>query len=107
MKTSTNETLYVCGCCKQELPQEAFYFNKRAQKPENYCKQCRRTNSNRHRDANRVIRDENKRLPYPVITQIEDTVLRNFLIQDALEKIAESIERKKQKTKLQESLWEE
>ena len=29
MEPLMNQSLYLCGCCKRELPHEAFYTNKR------------------------------------------------------------------------------
>ena len=35
-----------CGCCRKELPLEAFYIEKNTQRPDRYCKECRRAASN-------------------------------------------------------------
>ena len=29
MEPLMNQSLHICGCCKRELPHEAFYTNKR------------------------------------------------------------------------------
>ena len=42
METIMNKSLCICGCCKRELPQEAFYMNQRTRTTDNYCKECRR-----------------------------------------------------------------
>ena len=38
METIMNKSLCICGCCKRELPQEAFYMNQRTRTTDNYCK---------------------------------------------------------------------
>ena len=40
MENSMNQTRYICGCCKKELPEESFYVNSK-QHRDNYCKECR------------------------------------------------------------------
>lgn len=100
METPKNQTLYVCGCCKRELPQEAFYQNKRKQCRDNYCKECRKNMSRKRREIDKYIPFVNKRSSYPVITQVKDVTLRKALIQHALQVVAASIERKKRK------IWE-
>lgn len=107
MKTMINEPLHACGCCKRELPQSAFYINKRTSKVDCYCRECRKKNSGRHREVDRyMIQTENNASSYPVITRTEDPELRKILIRNALQTVANSIERKRKKMKQQE-LWEE
>ena len=36
MENSMNQTRYICGCCKKELPEESFYVNSK-QHRDNYC----------------------------------------------------------------------
>ena len=38
MKTLSVTSLYTCGHCKRQLPPEAFYTVRKAQRPSNYCK---------------------------------------------------------------------
>ena len=45
METLMNQSLHICGCCKRELPQEAFYMNQRTRTTDNYCKECRKANA--------------------------------------------------------------
>lgn len=107
METSTHIHSHVCGCCKRKLPLEAFYVNKRTQSPESYCKECRKANSGKHREANRYIaQTENKKRSNLIITQVEDPALRRNLISRALRTVSESVARKQQKLKEQES-WED
>ena len=51
METLQKQTLYACGCCKQTLPSDAFYVDKRTGLPGNYCKECRKSASRKHRKA--------------------------------------------------------
>ena len=97
METLMNQSLHICGCCKRELPQEAFYMNQRTRTTDNYCKECRKDKS---------ISFENKPLSYPVITEVKDYALRMFLIRHARQVVADSIRRKQEKEKLR-VLWEE
>lgn len=46
MKTSElnqPNAVRCCGRCKRVLPLEEFYVNSRTQRPDPYCKDCRRT----------------------------------------------------------------
>lgn len=106
METNMNQSLHICGCCKRELPQEAFYMNQRTRTPDNYCKECRKANTRRHRDQDKSISFENKPVSYPVITEVADHDLRMFLIRHARQVVADSIRRKQEKEKLH-ALWEE
>ena len=84
MEPLMNQSLHICGCCKRELPHEAFYTNKRTGTLDNYCKP----------------------VSYPVITEVKDPALRMLLILHARQVVAESISRKQEKEKLN-TLWEE
>ncbi|MEY8685956.1 hypothetical protein AB9N12_07380 [Bacteroides sp. AN502(2024)] len=106
METLMNQSLHICGCCKRELLQEAFYMNRRTRTIDNYCKECRKANARRYRNQDKSILFENKPLSYPVITEVKDDALRMFLIRHALQVVADSIRRKQEKEKLR-ALWEE
>lgn len=93
---------YVCGHCKRELPKEAFYFNQRKQCPDNYCKECRKRSSGKQRNNDQDFNFVNRKRMYPVITQISDSKLRMALIMQALQKIRESVEKKRKKQHEQE-----
>ncbi len=53
MEPLMNQSLHICGCCKRELPHEAFYTNKRTGTLDNYCKECRKANTRKRRDLRR------------------------------------------------------
>ncbi|WP_294627240.1 hypothetical protein [uncultured Bacteroides sp.] len=97
---------HICGCCKRELPREAFYMNRRTRAADNYCKECRKADTRKRRDQSKNILFENKPLSYPVITEVKDSALRMFLILRARQVVADSIRRKQEKDKLR-ALWEE
>lgn len=97
MNTLKNQQLCICGSCKQELPQEAFYLNKKTQKQGNYCKECRKAASREHYTSDKCGKIEKNTRQYPVITRIEDREVRRALILHALQMVAESIQRKKRK----------
>ena len=106
METIMNQSLHICGCCKRKLPQEAFYMNQRTRASDNYCKECRKANTRRHRNQDKNISFENKPLSYPVITEVKDYALRMLLIRHARQVVADSIRRKQEEEKLH-ALWEE
>ena len=106
MEPLMNQSLHICGCCKRELPHEAFYTNKRTGTLDNYCKECRKANTRKRRDWRRWTSFENKPVSYPVITEVKDPALRMLLILHARQVVAESISRKQEKEKLN-TLWEE
>lgn len=106
MNTSSNTSLYVCKCCQQQLPSDAFYMNKRTHLPDYYCKACRKESSHKYRAQEKNITIENKPISYPVITEVKDPVLRMALIRHAQRVVTESIRRKQRKEK-QRALWEE
>lgn len=79
MEPLMNQSLHICGCCKRELPHEAFYTNKRTGTLDNYCKECRKANTRKRRDLRRCTSFENKPVSYPVITEVKDPALRMLL----------------------------
>lgn len=99
MKTSKEQTLCVCGCCKRSLPANAFYINRKTGLPGNYCKECRKSASRNGRKTEKLSLARNKEASYPVITCTEDPVLRHELILHALETVAASMERKRWKVR--------
>lgn len=38
MENLKNETVSICGCCKRQLPLDAFYVNMKKKCPDRYCK---------------------------------------------------------------------
>lgn len=88
---------YVCGRCKRSLPAEAFYINKKTGCPESYCKECRKAISQQQRDIDKSNLVTKCHTEYPVITRMTDPTLRKALILRALQTVAASIERKRQK----------
>ncbi len=106
MKHILTPSLHVCGCCKRELPVEAFYMNKRTHAPESYCKECKKTDTKKRRERQKNLCFENNSVSYPVIFEVKDPIVRMSLIQHACRVVAESISRKQKKEKLRE-LWEE
>lgn len=90
METIMNQSLHICGCCKRKLPQEAFYMNQRTRASDNYCKECRKANTRRHRNQDKNISFENKPLSYPVITEVKDYALRMLLIRHARQVVADN-----------------
>ncbi|MDE6821124.1 hypothetical protein [Bacteroides acidifaciens] len=111
MKTKTlltrqSTATVICKNCKRELPLESFYMNKTTQCPDKYCKECRKSLSRRHYLSGKKLPCINLsgRLPYPVITQIEDRGTRIRLILHALQVVHLSMERKKKKVRDEESL---
>lgn len=97
MKTRNEQTLCVCGCCKCALPIEAYYVNKKTGRPSNYCKECRKSASRKHRTVEKQTSVSREREPYPVITDTKDPETRIAMILSALQVVADSIERKKRK----------
>lgn len=97
MENLKNETVSICGCCKRQLPLDAFYVNMKKKCPDRYCKECRKSVSRKQREADRYIPYVNKKRSYPVITETTDSTLRMNLIRHALQVVAESVERKKRK----------
>lgn len=95
----------ICRNCKCELPLELFYVNKTTLCPDKYCKECRKSISRKQYGNGKLSETAlPDRLPYPVITQIEDREIRMQLIMHALQVVRLSIERKKTKMQEEESL---
>lgn len=95
MENSNNQPLFVCGCCKKELPRENFYEITNHRR-DSYCKDCRRTVSHERYDARRCARVVEERV-YPVITRMENRETRLAFIRHALQVVAESMKRKQRK----------
>ena len=101
MKHSMPSITHYCGNCKQELPIQAFYISPRTERPDNYCKECRKKISREQRKNNQSIQTVENRRDYPVITEIKDNEQRKQLLRHSLQIVAENIERKRKK------YWEE
>lgn len=93
MKKNIENNLRTCGCCHRALPVEAFYLNKRTHKPDNYCKECRKSATN-NRYRNRKVANKHA---HPIITQVADPTLRMALILHAWQSVNESIARKQRR----------
>jgi hypothetical protein len=93
----TITTTHICGRCKCELPLEEFYINKKSQRPDNYCKECRKETSRTQRKNSKASNSVEETRKYPVITEIQDRESRMKLIMHALEVVRESIARKRRK----------
>ncbi len=92
----------ICSHCKQELPAEAFYYNRHKQCYDRYCKECRKQSSRKQRNSGMDLQNVNANRRYPVITSIRDAKLRMFLITQALQKVRESVQQKLRKQHEQE-----
>lgn len=103
MKQKLTTTTHVCGCCKQELPVESFYFIKKSQQLDSYCKKCRKATSSNQRNKTNSLYFANRKRKHPVITDIKDRELRITLIIQAQQVVNESIERKRKKSLEDES----
>jgi len=89
-----------CGRCKRVLPLEEFYVNSRTQRPDPYCKDCRRTmNRERHRAKSQ---ESKSRRRSPVITQVADRDERLRLIRQALATVEEHHRRRLARLREQE-----
>lgn len=89
-----------CGRCKRVLPLEEFYVNSRTQRPDPYCKDCRRTmNRERHRAKSQ---ESKSRRRSPVITQVADRDERLRLIRRALATVEEHRRRRLARLREQE-----
>lgn len=95
MNPSSNQNLYVCGCCKRELPLEEFYMTRRTVR-DGYCKACRCQASQRGYSTKRRCNNKRRR-NYPVITDIADREVRLELLRNALQTVSQSMERKSRK----------
>lgn len=98
----TANSTYVCSHCKQKLPASAFYYNRRRQCYDNYCKECRKLSSRKQRCSDSCLQNINASRPYPVITCIGDAKVRMLLIMEALQKVRESVAQKLRKQHEQE-----
>lgn len=83
-----------CGCCRKELPLEAFYIEKNTQRPDRYCKECRRAASNMRYYHVQAAEHTHR---YPVITETADRALRMALIMHAWQVVKESVARKRKR----------
>lgn len=95
------KTTHFCGRCKQVLLVGAFYFSKRKNGPDGYCKECRKIISHERHAISRCMQIVENERSYPVITEIKDDKQRNALILHALQVVLESQSRRKRKR------WEE
>lgn len=104
--TRQSTATVICKNCKRELSLEFFYVNKATQCPDKYCKECRKSLSRRQYISGKKLPGIalSGRLPYPVITQIEDRDTRVQLILHALQIVHFSMERKKRKVQEEEAL---
>lgn len=106
MNTFENQPHRICGHCQKELPLEAFYMNTKTQKPDGYCKECRKAANGKRRTlkkrADHIGKtaetiNEVSRKHYPLITQTEDREMRRALITHAQWVVSESMKRKAEK----------
>ena len=104
--TRQSTATVICKNCNRELSLEFFYVNKTTHCPDKYCKECRKSLSRRqYSNGKKCFRTAlSERLPYPVITQIEDRGTRSQLILHALQIGHRSRERKKKKVQEEEAL---
>lgn len=87
-----------CLRCRRELPADAFYTRDRQQRPDSYCKECRKAaNRIRRKAGNAHTEGETCPRRYPVITDIRQRDVRLHLILKALQTVRESVERKRRK----------
>lgn len=108
MSPLKEKSIYTCQKCKRELSHDDFYVNKTTQKRDKYCKECRKEMSRRQYSNDKRTRPLTAvKTPRTDITQIVDRELRIKLIQQALEVVHQSMERKKRKMQeLEDSLEE-
>lgn len=103
MKTSElnqPNAVRCCGRCKRVLPLEEFYVNSRTQRPDPYCKDCRRAVSReRHRAKSQELKSRRRS---PVITQVADRDERLRLIRRALATVEEHHRRRLARLREQE-----
>ncbi|MBR8706225.1 hypothetical protein IX307_000889 [Bacteroides pyogenes] len=93
----------ICSSCKRELPLDCFYMNKKNRCPDSYCKECRKDLSRRQYTSEKAVRIASSvRLPYPVITEIEDRETRIRFIMNALRVVQLSVERKRRRMQEEE-----
>lgn len=104
---TSSEPLRRCLCCLRQLPDSHFYAKNKRNKPDSYCKDCRRA-MNRQRRKERVCLPEEEDAPplYPVITRIGQPEVRMQLILDALQTVRDNARRKCRKRHAEEFLQE-
>ncbi|WP_291529644.1 hypothetical protein [Bacteroides sp. UBA939] len=103
LPTSSPSLLHTCKYCNQALPLDSFYVNRTTLQPDKYCKQCRKAiNHKRYKKEKLSTGIPPERLPYPVITQIEDRETRLQLIRNARQRVRLIVERKKKRIKEEE-----
>ena len=54
METIMNQISIHLRMLQAEAPQEAFYMNQRTRTTDNYCKECRKANTRRHRNQDKI-----------------------------------------------------
>lgn len=97
---ATNDYL-LCGCCHRQLPPENFYIsNKKTQKHDNYCKECRKECSSKHYRQSQFV---DSTPSYTVITDVTDDNKRMALILQALRVVNDSMARRRRKLIEQEA----
>lgn len=97
---ATNDYL-TCGCCQRQLPPENFYIsNKKTQKHDNYCKECRKECSSKHYRQSQFV---DSTPSYTVITDVTDDNKRMDLILQALRVVNDSMARRRRKLIEQEA----
>ena len=106
MNQTSLSTARICGKCKQNLPLEAFYINKKTQCPDRYCKECRKQNNRSVQKGYARLRFVNEPKYHLVITRINDREVRLKLILHALHLVNESIARKQRKVREADFLLE-
>lgn len=97
---ATNDYL-TCGCCQRQLPPEDFYIrNKKTQKPDNYCKECRKKCSSKNYRRSQFV---DTAPSYTVITEVTNRKQRMTLILHALRVVRDSQARRRRKLIEQEA----
>lgn len=102
MKQTLNPPIRTCHSCLRELPAEAFYVNRKTQVLDYCCKECRSAASKKRYMDSHSVNDTHM---YPVITDIQDRILRMELILHARQVVNESMARKRRR--LRETVCEE
>lgn len=89
MKTTDafrKDGLHRCGHCGRVLPAESFYVNSRTQRPDAYCKDCRRETNRCARKKMRPKAGAERRVSIPLVA---DRQVRLGLILQALGRVRE------------------
>ncbi|MGR4858299.1 hypothetical protein ABLT32_04320 [Bacteroides pyogenes] len=103
LSTRQSVSTVICSSCKRELPLNCFYMRKKSCCPDSYCKECRKDMNRRKYTNERAVRIASSvRLPYPVITEIEDRETRIRFIMNALRVVRLSVERKRRRMQEEE-----